>query len=231
VRIEVREGIDIGEERAEAEWPLARTDYRSLYLDASQAALQEERVSQEATVSYDPTSDEPVAVFSHTFTTDTELTGYYALRLWVEADGADDMDLFTALQKLDAAGNLVNFYYVTRFTFGHAAHGWLRVSHRELDDARSTPHQPVHAHQRELKLTPGEIVPVDVEIWPSSTLFRAEEQMRLVVMGTDPFPQEARESPGAAITLHPDTINRGRHIIHTGGRYDSRLLVPLIPQE
>lgn len=71
------------------------------------------------------------------FAQDTELTGYFKLKLWVEADGADDMDLFTTLEKFDKAGELVNFYYVTRFTFGHAAHGWLRVSHRELDPMRS----------------------------------------------------------------------------------------------
>jgi len=29
--------------------------------------------------------------------------------------------------------------------------------------------------------------------------------------------------------LHQETRNRGLHIIHTGGCYDSYLLVPLIP--
>ena len=28
---------------------------------------------------------------------------------------------------------------------------------------------------------------------------------------------------------HDDTVNRGRHIIHAGGKYDSHLLVPVIP--
>ena len=137
------------------------------------------------------------------------------------------MDLFTAVQKFDADGKLVNFYYITRFTFGHAAHGWLRASHRELDAARSTAHQPVHTHQREQMLGAGEIVPVEIEIWPSSTLFRAGETMRVVVMGRDPFPPS--DAPGAGIAFHPETRNAGRHIIHTGGRFDSHILVPVIP--
>ncbi len=225
VRIEVREGIDVGQERAEAEWPLARTNYRALYLDASQQALSEAPVEDASSISYEATAPEPVAVFPHTFAEDTELTGYFKLRLWVEADGADDMDLFTALEKRDTAGELVNFYYITRFTFGHAAHGWLRASHRELDAQASLPHQPVHSHLREQRLSAGEIVDVEVEIWPSSTLFRAGEQMRLVILGRDPFP----EVPNAEIAFHPSTRNAGRHIIHAGGRYDSHLLIPVIP--
>lgn len=227
VRIEVREGIDVGEERAENEWPLARTEHQAFYLDASQRVLRTEPVSEESTIAYDPTTIEQVAVFSHTFDEDTELTGYFKLRLWVEVEGADDMDLFTAVEKFNAAGDLVNFYYITRFKFGHAAHGWLRASHRELDPERSKPEQPVHLHKREQRLESGEIVPVEIEIWPSSTLFRAGDQMRLLVMGKDPFPEI--DDPGAGIALHPETRNAGRHIIHTGGRYDSHLLIPVIP--
>ena len=227
VRIEVREGIDVGEERAEQEWPLARTRYTPFYLDASTASLSAAPVESESTISYDGTAAEPTATFSHVFEQDTELTGHFKLKLWVEAEGADDMDLFAAVQKFDAAGELVNFYYITRFRFGHAAHGWLRVSHRELDEARSTPWQPFHPHQREELLAPGEIVPVEIEIWPSSTLFRAGERMRVVVMGKDPFPPS--DAPGVGIALHPVTRNAGKHIIHTGGRYDSHILVPVIP--
>ncbi len=227
VRIEVREGVDIGEERAESEWPLARTRYTPFYLDAATRTLSEAPVEGTAAVTYDATATEAEATFSHTFDQETELTGYFKLKLWVEAEGADDMDLFAAVQKLDADGKLVNFYYITRFTFGHAAHGWLRASHRELDDKRSTAHQPVHTHQREQMLAPGEIVPVEIEVWPSSTLFRAGETMRVVVMGRDPFPPS--DAPGAGIAFHPETRNAGRHIIHTGERFDSHILVPVIP--
>lgn len=75
-------------------------------------------MNEESSVSYDATGPEQQAVFSHTLAVDTELTGYFKLKLWVEAEGADDMDLFTALEKIDRAGELVNFYYITRFKFG-----------------------------------------------------------------------------------------------------------------
>ncbi len=51
--------------------------------------------------------------------------------------------------------------------------------------------------------------------------------MRVVVMGSDPFPPS--QDPGVGIALHPETRNAGRHIIHTGGQYDSHILVPVIP--
>ena len=35
---------------------------------------------------------------------------------------------------------------------GQVATGWLRVSHRELDDEKSTIIQPWHQHEQELKL-------------------------------------------------------------------------------
>ena len=46
-------------------------------------------------------------------------------------------------------------------------------------------------------------------------------------MGKDPFPPQ--QDPGVIIALHPETRNSGRHIVHTGGHYDSHILLPVIP--
>ena len=77
--------------------------------------------------------------------------------------------------------------------------GWLRVSHRALDPARSTEFQPVHPHDREEFLEPGEVVPVDIEIWPSSTWFAAGETLRLIVQGRDIYDQACRAFPSPAM--------------------------------
>ena len=45
----------------------------------------------------------------HRFEERTELTGYMKLRLWVHAEGSDDMDMFVAIQKIDRTGDLVPF--------------------------------------------------------------------------------------------------------------------------
>jgi uncharacterized protein len=51
--------------------------------------------------------------------------------------------VFVALQKLDRYGDVVGFPYYAVFEDGPVALGWIRASHRELDDQRSTPWQPV----------------------------------------------------------------------------------------
>jgi predicted acyl esterase len=165
------------------------------------------------------------ARFEYTFPKRTELIGHMKLKLWVKAQGSDDMDLFVAIEKIDRTGDLVPFQFFGNHEDGAVAIGWLRVSHRELDPEQSKPYQPVLKHQREIKLKPGEIVPVEIEILPSSTLFEKGEKLRVVVQGSDiyNYPEEYH-SDG-----HTDTVNKGQHVIFTGGKYDSHLLVPVIP--
>jgi uncharacterized protein len=54
-----------------------------------------------------------------------------------------------------------------------------------LDKNASTREQPVLLHRREQKLKGGEIVELNVEIWPGSTHFAAGEGLRLLIQGTD----------------------------------------------
>ena len=227
VQIEVRESAQAWQTRDEREWPLARTDYRSLWLDASNGTLSTAPVTAAASVSYDPLDEAGEALFDHRFEADTEITGYMKLKLWVEAQDANDMDLFVAIQKLDARGEPVGMTFYAFFEDGPVALGWLRASHRALDEARSTPWQPAHSHREEELLEPGVPVPVEIEIWPSSTLFRAGETLRVVVKGMDIY----REGlPNLPFARHEELRNKGRHIIHAGGDFDSHLLVPVIPE-
>ena len=223
VRLEVRERANVGTFRDEQEWPLARTRYTPLYLNADARSLGDRPPSEESAVAYE--AAEGQAVFDHTFGADTELTGYMKLRLWVEADGGSDMDLFVGVQKVDRHGERVPFPFFSTFDDGDVALGWLRVSRRALDEESSTPYQPVYLHQRDEPLSPGEVVPVEIEIWPSGTLFRAGETLRLVVQGHDLHVY----AENAFAQRHAYTVNTGRHILHAGGWYDSHLLVPVIP--
>jgi uncharacterized protein len=155
------------------------------------------------------------------------LTGHMKLRLWVEAIGADDMDLFVAIEKLDRRGATVPFVFYAMYEDGPVALGWLRASHRELDSVRSRPEQPFHLHTREQRLTPGERVPLEIEIWASSTRFLPGETLRVVVQGRDVVEGTL---PNAPFARHQETRNKGVHVIHTGGQYDSHLLVPVVPR-
>ncbi len=227
VRIEVRHKYYVGSISSEHEWPIARTRYTKLHVNPKNLTLQRDPVAEESSCRYATRAEKEQASrvnFDFRFDRQTDLIGHMKLRLWMTPRGADDLDIFVAVQKLDTAGEVVPFAFFGQFEDGPVALGWLRASHRELDAENSTEYQPVLQHRRELKLADGEVVPLEIEIWPSGTRFGAGETLRVVVQGTDIY----RHPRPCVQDLHEDTVNRGDHIIFGGGRYDSHLLVPVV---
>lgn len=225
VRLEVREDRDtITAVREEAEWPLARTRWRALYL-ADNGALAPEQPQTAGSITFETHSR--AAAFSCTFPAETELTGPMVARLWVELDGCDDANLFVGVEKW-RDGRFVEFEGSYGYGRDRITTGWQRVALRALDPELSQPWEPVATCTDPQPLSDGEVVPVDVALGPSATLFRAGEQLRLVVAGrwlcpTNPLigqmPAAYQNSP------------RGRLTLHWGRRHDAHLLVPEIPGE
>ncbi len=226
VRLEVRDRHGVATERAEQTFPPARTQYLDLFLDAASgtlsAALPSPGVLRQDAV-------EGRATFDLTFAEPTELTGHAMVKLWVEAEGSQDMDLFVALEKLDAQGEKVGFTFYAFYEYGPVALGWQRVSHRALDPQRSTPWRPVHPHTHEDLLSPGEVVPVEIEFWPFSTRFDAGETLRLIVAGADIYRRE--EGVMLPFPMHEETRNAGTHVFHSGGERAALLRIPVVPAE
>ena len=189
-----------------------------MYLNAGNHSMNLTPTTEEANLQYDPFTEQ--AVFTCTFDRVTELSGNMKLKLWVSSSKGSDMDLFVAVKKLDAQGKEVFFYAKTGYTKGPVSMGWLRVSQRELDREKSTEHQPFLTHENPQKLSKNEIVPVEIEILPSSTLFKKNESLELVIQGKDFFIHPAMG--------HHYSVNKGKHTIYTGKEYDSYLLVPEI---
>ena len=80
---------------------------------------------------------------------------------------------------------------------------------------------PVMAHKRELKVEPGEIVPVDIEIVPTARIYHKGEKLRIQIAGR--YIREGWFEP-----LAWDTDNHGNQIIYTGGKYESFIQCPVI---
>lgn len=225
VRLAQRSGGSEWAFREEQAFPLARTQYQPLFLDAGSSSLNLEKVAAEKHVDYLSTDPLGQAAFDFKFTRQTEITGYSKLRLWVAATGTNDADLFVALVKLDKDGKFVNFTFSQMFDDGPIALGWLRVSQRELDAELSRPEQSVLKHARHLWLTSEAPVGVDIEIWPTNVVFEAGETLRVLVKGT-----QVTHHPGSAFEIQYGPLNNaGNHVIYTGGKYDSHLLIPVIP--
>ncbi len=224
VRFDVRVDARTAERKEATAWPIPDTDDVVLHLDAASGRLLD-GISPPACVDYDAEQlgrARGRATFDRRFDELVELVGGARLHLWLSSPGADDLDVFVALQKLDRFGDIVGFNYYAVFEDGPVALGWLRASHRARDLHRSTENQPVLTHRREEKIPPGEVVPVDVEILPSGTRFEPGETLRLVVQGRDIY----RYPRPLTHPVHADSVNSGLHRIHTGGGHDSYLLIP-----
>jgi uncharacterized protein len=220
VRLDVMDAYDFDRftARHEDDFPLPRTNYTKLYLDAAQGSLTQEPAAAAATTSYDADTGE--ATFDITFAEDTEITGFIKAHLWVEAADNDQMDLFLTVLKLDPDGKWLPTNVLSQPHPG--AWGRLRVSHRSLDEELSTDFKPVQSHRVEESLTPGEIVSVDIAFYPHSRFWHAGETLRLRVAGR--YIREGWFEPFAWATN-----NHGQHLVHTGGDHDSYLQVPVIP--
>ncbi len=210
--------------RAENDWPLSRTEYQKLYLDASSNALSFEPPAKESSISYQSDDNHSEIAFTIDFEKNVEFTGYVSLRLWIEAETAQDADLFVLIHKLDAQGKPIigGFGYV-------GPDGRLRASHRALQSKQSTPWFPYHPHDKEEPLEPGQIVPLDIEIRPIGMRWKAGERLCLSVAGYNILSRFRKGPvPGGGILAGPAICNKGKHVIHTGGRYSSYLLMPHI---
>jgi predicted acyl esterase len=219
-RLEVEDAFEFNYQhnRPEQAFPLKRTEYKKLFLDASQNTLAWQELPQESSAGYEARTG--FINFDIKFEEDTEITGYMALRLWVEARGHNDMDLFVNIQKLSTKGEWLPVSVLGEPHPG--AWGKMRVSRRALDEKASKPYLPAQAHLKDEKLSPGEIVPVDIAIVPSSRFWHKGQSLRVQIAGR--YIREGWFEP-----LSWETDNKGTHVIHTGGKYDSHLLIPYIP--
>jgi len=227
VRLEIRSKLDeIHEVRYEKEWPIARTQYTKLFLSEQSNMLSLDKSERSSEFVY--AAEKGRATFSFKFSEGTELSGYMKLRVWVESrsnregeSAVDDMVLFVAINKLNREGESVHFNGSVGITWDMVTRGWCKVSRRELDSDESTDWHPVQKGASEQKLKAGEIVPVDIELYPSSTFFASGEALQLIIAGSEIIPSPPYKKSAAG--------NSGKHVVHFGGKYDSYLLVPKIP--
>jgi len=139
VRLEVRESRGrITSVRAEGSWPLHRTEWRPLYLTA--AGLATAPPSAAGRITFDMRSRG--VCFGWTAPADTEITGPMALRLWVEAHGADDVDLSAGVEKWYGR-TYIPFEGSYGFGRDRITTGWLKASLCSLDEQNSRPFDPV----------------------------------------------------------------------------------------
>lgn len=217
------------------EFPPTDVTSTKYYLDSRSRALTTEAPSSEATVAYNTESNPGLVSFITRFDEETVLVGYPKAHLWVEAKDSDDMDLFILAQKLDAHGTPLQEFTVPNHSAQahditeHGASilrykgsdGRLRVSMRHLDKTLSTDDVPAHSFDRIEKLSPGQVVNVDIDLLPIGLAFHPGEGLRFIISGRNLL---GTMMPGIR---EYTPANSGEHIIHTGGEHASYLQLPV----
>ena len=95
--------------------------------------------------------------------------------------------------------------------------GQLRASQRHISASKSTKTWSTLSHEKVQKVTPGEVVRLDVQMWPTGVVFDAGEKLILKISG---------EKIGIAALPHlPKAVNenKGQHVIHVGGESGASL--------
>ena len=108
--------------------------------------------------------------------------------------------------------------------------GWLKASHRAIDDNRSKPWAPWHYFTREAaqKVVPGEINEYAIEILSTANMFKKGHRICLEITSTDVPTGTAGLTNVEYIPYHICSNKTTLHKIYHGEKYPSYLLLPII---
>jgi hypothetical protein len=227
-------------ERHENEWPLARTQWTKFYLNPADQTLSTEPQDAAGSATYGGFSD-GVTFMTPPLEEEVEITGPIASKLWVSSS-TSDADLFLVVRAFAPDMKELTFQGALD-PHTPIAQGWLRASHRKLDENLSLPYRPYHTHDEVQPLTPGEVYEVDVEVWPTCIVVPKGFRIALSVRGSDyVYPGDSSAQVGTyanwngcGLFRHDDPRDRPAEIfggdvtLHTGPGQAAYVLLPVIP--
>ena len=204
-------------------------------------SLVETSLTGEAKVTFDAMG-EGVTFMTPPLHTETEITGPVAAKLFVSSS-TTDADLFLILRVFSADMKEIVFQGAID-PHTPIAQGWLRASHRKLDEKLTLPYRPYHTHDEKQPLTPGVPVELDIELWPTSIVVPSGYRVALTVRGKDyeygggsggRLSNFKNELKGCGPFLHDDPVDRppaifgGQTTLHFGRKQQAYLLLPVVP--
>lgn len=105
--------------------------------------------------------------------------------------------------------------------------GWLKASHRELDEEKSQLWQPYHPHTSAVPVIPGEINQYAIEIRPIANLFRKGHKIKLEIWGCD-YPSDPVDlTLSWPLWSHLSYDKEVAYKIYHGTKHPSRLILPI----
>ncbi|KAE8363836.1 Alpha/Beta hydrolase protein [Aspergillus caelatus] len=224
-------------ERPEEQWPPAGQHIRRYYLDAATQSFSTAKPVNSASITHEGHSLIASSDFTLIFDKYTELCGRPFVKLYMSCDVKDDFDVVVQIRKISASGELLESLNWSPMpvpgpkvpNVNVAKHlgqqGMLRASHHVSLQPRACEDEvPVYNHRRREAISPGEIVPLLIPIWPLGVVFEAGEGLTLRISGHD---MSLTEAESMRLTAPVDD-NEGQHTVYTGGEYESYLAIPVI---
>lgn len=211
---------EVNKWRYENEWPLARTKWTKFYLKENGVLSEEPPTFSEKPDSFTnrpglkPRETVPsVKYMTDPLTEDVEVTGPIALYFYASLSSQDAnwMVMINDID-LDDSEKLVS-------------KGWLKASHRELNEGKSKSYQPFHPHTRSIPIKPGEIYNYAIDIKETSYVFRAGHRIQLKIKGQD----AQWEGITYILHCHLPCSRETLHTIYHNSEYRSYLLLPIVP--
>jgi uncharacterized protein len=258
VRVQLRTGDGGFKLLKEQTWPIARTEYRRWYLDATLSDWQGDgrrtdimRIVEavptiEANASYSaevelgqpmlspmgPVGGPPrwstgISFVSEPMTEDMALIGYMKAGLYVSSTAAD-MDVFVSLRVLDENGREIRYDAAVHpahpIFAAPVGHGLLKVSHRKIDEVRSTEYWPVQTHLEgdHAPLNSDEVVQIELGLNPATAMIRKGCRLRVDVQ---PYAPDGCPARAYDESYHNGAINT----VYTGPDYPCFIQLPIVP--
>src|SRR5579859_592814 len=240
VQLQVRH-VDGFVERHEGDWPLASTRWTKFYLDPRNQTLSLHPPSEAADLGFAAIGD-GLTFVSEPLSEATEITGPLAANLRISSS-TEDADIFLVFRVFTADLREITFLGAID-PHTPVAQGWLRASHRKLDEKLSKPYRPYHSHDEAQPLQPGKPVDLAIELWPTSIVVPKGYRIGLSVRGRDYMWQVStgarlsnfkNELLGCGPFLHDDPRDRPRKVfagnttLHLDPQGSCHLLLPVIP--
>lgn len=227
--------------RSEAAWPIPRTEYTPYYLTTEKMLsttkpeyVTSTKISYEALGSLE--NPQLMQFTTVPIESETEITGHIIAHLNVSMHGRvgqnlpSDIDLFLTLRHISSAGKEV-FYTGTAGDPVPLCKGWLRVSLRKVNkehlrNRSYLPHRDYFSTDV-LPVLPGEVYPVDIEIWPTNVVLEKGARLVLEVSSGD--------TQGCGVFKHNEPSDRsakklaGVNSIVFGPQWLNYVTLPVIP--
>jgi len=160
-------------------------------------------------------------------TEDMVLAGYMKACLWVSSTSSD-MDVYVSLRVLDPDDREIRYESlvppIDPANIHPTGHGLLKVSHRKLDEERSTEFWPVqtHAEADHQPLEDGDVVYVEIGLNPSSAVIRKGYRLRIDVQPYSPA--------GLPTRAYDESYHSGAtNTVYTGPDHPSYVQLPIVP--